>query len=98
MKRSKDKLGRLLDLARQLPTATEQAVAAHWQTRVLAHWRPANVQGELWSLIHRNVRRGFVCAAVFMFACILWSLNTPVQDTDNDFDLASFELRVDGLQ
>jgi|tagenome__1003787_1003787.scaffolds.fasta_scaffold17421438_2 hypothetical protein len=98
MKRSKDKLGRLLDLARQSPTATEQAVAAHWQTRVLAHWRPANGPGELWSFLHARVRGGFVCAAVLMFACILWSLNTPDQDTDNDSDLASFELRVDGLQ
>ena len=98
MKRSEDKLDRLFALARQAPPADEQAVSAHWQTRVLAFWRPANAQGELWSFLHARVRGGFVCAAVLMFACILWSLNTPDQDTDNDFDLASFELRVDGLQ
>ncbi len=98
MKRPQDNLERLLALARQAAPTSEAMPPPHWQTRVLAHWHPANAQGELWSFVHAKVRGGFVFATVLMFACILWSLNSPVQDNDNDFDMASFELRVDGLQ
>jgi type VI protein secretion system component VasF len=97
MKKSEDKLERLLALARQAPTPATPTVAPHWQTRVLADRRPANLHAELWGFLHAKVRGGFVFAAVLMLACILWALNTPVQETENDFDLASFELRVDGL-
>ena len=92
------KLERLFALARQAPPAVEAPVSSHWQTRVLTHWERGALHGEFWVSLHRNLRRGFVCAAVFMFVCILWSMNTPVGDTEADFDLASFELRVDGLQ
>jgi len=98
MKKSDDKLDRLFALARQAPPAPGEAAGAHWQSRVLAHWHPAGAHGELWSFLHATVRRGFLCAALLMFACIVWSLNAPDQDTDNDFDIASFELHVDGLQ
>ena len=98
MRKSDAKLDRLFALTRQAPAATEAPLSAHLQTRVLAHWDRPALAGEFWVSLHRNLRRGFVCAALFMFVCIVWSMNTPVGETEADFDLASFELRVDGLQ
>jgi hypothetical protein len=98
MKNSDAKLDRLFELARRAPAMAESPATSHWQTRVLAHWPPSQPHTELWSSLHRNVRRGFICAAIFMCACILWSLNSSSQDTEADFDIASFELRVDGIQ
>jgi hypothetical protein len=98
MKKSDAKLERLFALARQAPDATEPQLSPHWQTRVLARWDRTALQGDFWVSLHRNLRRGFVCAAVFMFVCIVWSMNAPVAETEADFDLASFELHVDGLQ
>ncbi|HUR47334.1 MAG TPA: hypothetical protein VMZ27_15740 [Candidatus Saccharimonadales bacterium] len=98
MKNSSDKLERLFRQARSAEPAGAESPSGYWQTRVLAHWEPSNAQRELlWSALHRNVRRGVICAAVFMGICILWSLNAPLQDTEADFDLASYELRVDGM-
>ena len=96
MKNSSDKLERLFRQARSTAPEDPQPASAFWQTRVLANWASPQAQGELfWSALHRNVRQGVICAAIFMGICILWSLNSPVQDTEVDFDLASFELRVD---
>jgi hypothetical protein len=98
MRKSDAKLERLFTIARHAPATREAPLPSHWQTRVLARWDRAALQGEFWVSLHRNLRRGFVCAAVFMFVCIVWSMNAPVAETEADFDLASFELRMDGLQ
>ena len=85
------KLQRLLAAARPGPGAAE-AMPAHLQTRILAHWRSAEESaGRVLALAFRLA---LGCAAALMLASILWSWSGYDYDSDGELAIANYQLAL----
>ena len=65
----------------------------HLKTRLLAHWRSMG-NPEDWFL-PLALRRALICAGLVMMICLAWSSSALLSETDDDVDIANFELRKD---
>jgi hypothetical protein len=95
MKDQDEQLNRLFKAARRAPPASESSqLPGHLETRLLAQWRSSAVEprgGGFASLL----RWALMGAAAVMLLSIAWASTSPRDDSDNDDDVASYELRED---
>ena len=70
-----------------------ESMPPHLKTRLLAHWRSMG-NPEDWFL-PLALRRALICAGLVMMICLAWSSSALLSETDDDVDIANFELRKD---
>lgn len=94
MKNHEERLDRLFKAARQAPSSGEPAeLPGHLETRILAEWRSrAEPRGNAFAPVLRWALMG---AAAVMLMSIAWASFGPADESDNDDDMASYELRED---
>ena len=88
-------LRQLFAAAKAAPALAPEPMAAHLQTRVLAHWRSGEPGHDAWAGLATVFRGALVCAGVAMVLCVAWSYSELTETSDNDVAIANYELRAD---
>ena len=95
MKDHEEQLTRLFKAARRAPAADEPSdMPGPLETRILAQWRSgaAEPRGGAFALVLRWALMG---ATALMLVSIAWASIGTGDDSDNDDDVANYELRED---
>jgi len=95
MKDHEERLTRLFKAARRAPPADEPSdIPGCLETRILAEWRSgaAEPRGGAFALMLQWAVMG---AAALMLVSIAWASIGTTDDSDNDDDVANYELRED---
>jgi hypothetical protein len=87
-------LQRLLNAAAKAAPETPSAPPLGLETRVLAHWRTAEADGEA-DFLFAFFRRAMVCATVVFLFSAAWSLTWPGSDmTADEAILANYDVQM----